>query len=363
MKRRWRLVERRPASRRLGMSSKKQVEGRGLNSEVAGQGAGASALTVAVTAAVAGMLGQPAEAAKNIKVDRVARGQARFDTRGNNTRITVSDRAIINYSKFDIPRNNAVRFVQPSASSKVLNRINSAVPSKIDGSLSANGIVYLVNPAGVRFGPNSVINVGQLYAAAANISDGDFMNGINRFVDAQGAVVNAGGHIEADAVTLVGRQVINNGVVLGKDAVTMVSGEDVLVGEKDGFIFVKVGTVKGLTDAAASGAAAPGRRPGAFGSGDMFSVAVQHSGKAKGKQITVRSDGLTVVGGTLDASASGAGAKGGTVKVLGQNVAVTGAKIDASGPAGGGTVLVGGDFQGQGDTQRAAKTLVTGGSV
>jgi filamentous hemagglutinin family protein len=317
-------------------------------------------LTLAVSATLGAMLGQTAEA-KNIKVDKVARGQARFDTRGNTTRITVSDRAIINYSKFDIPRQNVVKFVQPSAQSKVLNRINGAEPSKIDGTLTANGIVYLVNPAGVMFGSNSIINVGQLYAAAGKISDEDFVKGTNQFTGVSGVVAN-GGRIEADAVTLVGRHVVNNGVVLGKNSVTMVAGEDVLVGEKDGNVFAKVGTVKEMTEAPAAPAAGGARPAIPWGSGDAFSVAANF-GKVKSKQVTVQSNGVTTVAGKVDASAAGAGEKGGSVKVLGEKVVVAGATIDASGAAGGGTVLVGGDYQGQGDTPRAQRTLVSGGST
>src|SRR5205807_9344943 len=49
----------------------------------------------------------------------------------------------------------------------------------------------------------------------------------------------------------------------------------------------------------------------------------------------------------------------GTVKVLGDKVALfSGTRIDASGDAGGGSVLVGGNFQGQGPLQNASQTIV-----
>src|SRR5690348_6194963 len=54
------------------------------------------AIAVAVSTALSGMLAQSAEAKGGIKVEKVARGTAQFTTRGSNTQIRVSDRAIIN---------------------------------------------------------------------------------------------------------------------------------------------------------------------------------------------------------------------------------------------------------------------------
>jgi hypothetical protein len=72
------------------------------------------------------------------------------------------------------------------------------------------------------------------------------------------------------------------------------------------------------------------------------------------------SDGVVNVTGTVDVSGRSTGQTGGVIKVLGEKVALTGkANLDASGDTGGGTVLVGGDYQGQGDTPTASRTLVT----
>ncbi|MFH1208288.1 MAG: filamentous hemagglutinin N-terminal domain-containing protein, partial [Candidatus Omnitrophota bacterium] len=49
---------------------------------------------------------------------------------------------------------------------------------------------------------------------------------------------------------------------------------------------------------------------------------------------------------------------GGTVEIFGKQVILGGTRIDASGVSGGGTVLIGGDFQGQGTVPNATNTLV-----
>ena len=59
----------------------------------------------------------------------VASGSAEFSSAGSSLTITASDGAIINYSRFDVAAGESVRFVQPGADARVLNRVNSVDPS------------------------------------------------------------------------------------------------------------------------------------------------------------------------------------------------------------------------------------------
>ena len=62
-------------------------------------------------------------------------------------------RAIINWNSFNIGAGETTRFVQPDASSIALNRVTGGLgPSMINGTLTANGRVFLVNPDGVMIG-------------------------------------------------------------------------------------------------------------------------------------------------------------------------------------------------------------------
>nr|WP_269751347.1 YDG domain-containing protein [Azospira inquinata] len=68
--------------------------------------------------------------------------------------------------------------------------------------------------------------------------------------------------------------------------------------------------------------------------------------------------------GTLDASGKTTGQTGGVVKVLGETVSLASSStIDASGDKGGGTVLVGGNFHGEGPEQNATTTNVASGAL
>lgn len=90
----------------------------------------------------------------------VVSGSATTKTTGSQLNITVSSTAVLNWSSFNILSGETTSFLQPSANSIVLNNIGGASPSKIWGSLTANGTVILANAYGFYFGPNSMIKVG-----------------------------------------------------------------------------------------------------------------------------------------------------------------------------------------------------------
>ncbi|HUS90713.1 MAG TPA: filamentous hemagglutinin N-terminal domain-containing protein, partial [Phycisphaerae bacterium] len=298
--------------------------------------------------------------------EHVVRGSVQFDRAGDVTTIHASNRAIINYGSFNIAGNETVRFVQPSATSSVLNRITTPVPTYIDGTLQANGIVYIVNRAGVIFGPGSIVDVGQLCAAASSISNEDFLAGIQRFTDSTGSVVNHGS-IVANAVTLIGRHVENHGSIVAQEGmITMIAGKDVLLSEQvGGHILVKLeGSAPQTADKPGVENTGTVEAEGGsvlMGAGDMFSLAARNSGSIKAEDVTISGQaGRTEVSGTIDAT----GPTGGKVKVLGEKVALKGATIDASGTHGGGEVLIGGDYQGaNGDVPNAQRTYVDAETV
>ncbi|MBI3602515.1 MAG: filamentous hemagglutinin N-terminal domain-containing protein, partial [Candidatus Omnitrophica bacterium] len=86
------------------------------------------------------------------------------------------------------------------------------------------------------------------------------------------------------------------------------------------------------------------------------------SGTLQGNFISLNSlNGLTLLenGSLIDVSTNEAGGIGGTVEVLGNQVELLGTQINASGPNGGGTVLIGGDFQGKGTVANSTIVYVS----
>ncbi len=301
----------------------------------------------------------------------VVAGSATINQNGNFTGITASNGAIINWQSFNIGQGQTVQFFQPTSSSRVLNRVSGSDPSRIAGNLVSNGIVYITNAAGVFFAHGSLVNVGGIYASAGNISNADFLAGRNHFTNVQGVVQNDG-VINSPAAHLVGQHVANYGSINAPNGmVTMTAGSDVYIGEQGGQVFARIsGTPAsggtGVTQAGQINAAGGQVR---LGAGDMYAVAIDHPGSTVARNITLQggrggedpnvNGGIVSVTGTLDASDHAAGHSGGTVKVLGDRVGVFGyGTVDASGDAGGGTILVGGNRQGQGPETNSQATYV-----
>ena len=105
--------------------------------------------------------------------------------------------AIMNWNNFDIGTNATVQFIQPGSTSAALNRIHDGSPTGIMGTLTANGRVFIINPAGVLFGQGSVVNVNQLVASSLNITDEDFLAGRYNFAGVGDGEIANYGSIEA----------------------------------------------------------------------------------------------------------------------------------------------------------------------
>ncbi len=88
-----------------------------------------------------------------------------------------TENAVINWQSFNIAANERVNIYQPNAQAALLNRVLGGNPSEIFGTLSANGRVFLVNPAGVLFAHGAQVDAGAILASTMNITNADFMAG------------------------------------------------------------------------------------------------------------------------------------------------------------------------------------------
>ena len=324
-------------------------------------------------------------------------GRRVFLTRARVYVTQATNNAVIDWSSFNIGSGEAVQFFQPSASSIALNRIHDARPSAIDGSLTANGQVWLVNPNGIMFGRDAQVNVGGLLATTSDIDNGLFMSGDYTFThpgNPLASIFNSG-HIQiADGgiAALVGPNVTNDGLIearLGKvqlgsgDTFTLDLYGDGLINlaaspsitsqlvSNSGSILADGGSV--LLTAAAAGnvvnslidmsgiiqANSVGNLDGhitlyAEGSNAVPDNVVADKGLKQGES-------MVQVSGTINAIGQNAGETGGFIAALADWVGIkSGATLNASGDSGGGTINVGGDFHGQGTTPTASTTVVEG---
>jgi len=307
----------------------------------------------------------------------------------------------INWQSFDVAKDERVEFVQPSATASVLNRIQGQSPSQIFGAIDANGKVFLINPHGILFGKTATVNVGSLVASGLSIDSDAFMKGdmqLSALNGTEGGVVINQGVIQAatgGSVTLVGSSVQNEGIIVarmgsinlgvGNTAVIDFDGDGLMRFEVSGEVQQKAQQV---TDAVSNSGtlSAEGGHVAitAHAARDVFTNVINNTGVIKATRIDKDGGSIRLTGqggslvssGRIDASSDTVGIDGGTIELIsdeqtvltdnsittarsvtsnGGRVHVLGnkvglfdlAQIDVSGATGGGTALVGGDFQGK----------------
>jgi len=83
------------------------------------------------------------------------------------------DRVVIDWSTFNIGSGETVTFNQPDSHAIAFNRVDPSAFTTIDGTLAANGGVWLFSPGGLLFGANAQVNVGSFVGSTARLQDAD----------------------------------------------------------------------------------------------------------------------------------------------------------------------------------------------
>jgi filamentous hemagglutinin family protein len=166
----------------------------------------------------------------------VVAGQASITRTPGRTQVRQgSDRAILDWQRFDVGANHQVDIRQPGATSWSLNRVTGADPSAIAGRVTSNGGVALVNPAGVVFHQGAQVDVAALIATTSDITNQNFMQGRMVFDGAPRPGARPGARVEnrgtitvADQglAALVGPVVANSGSIRARlGRVALAGGE------------------------------------------------------------------------------------------------------------------------------------------
>ena len=300
-----------------------------------------------------------------------------------------ADAAIVNWEGFSIGAGGSVDVRQPSTSSAMLNRVTGGGASEIAGSLTANGRVFLVNPNGVVITREGSVRAGAFVASTLAMSDEVFVSGRHEFRGAgRSATVENHGAVEIGPggyAALIGGRVENTGTIsvpLGR--IGLAAGEAVTLDlSGDSFLSVAV-----PSEGEGELIRQSGRLSADGGRVEMRAATARHaarhainlSGVVEARTVGGRSGavilgggpgGTVTITGRVEATAPIAvaapevsprpearPATGGRIDVTGDRILLTGATLDASGRDGGGTVRVGGGFQGGGDLPRSSLTAV-----
>jgi filamentous hemagglutinin family protein len=289
------------------------------------------------------------------------------------------------FREFGLDSNQIATFRSSPGIKNILSRINGGNPSVINGLLEVvggNSNLFLINPAGVIFGKSASLNVPGSFTATTATKVG-FGSGIfsafgandyrqlignpNSFqfdTNKPTAIVNAGNLAvsQGQNISLVAGNVINTGTIQapgGSIQMQAVPGTSrVKISQEGQILSLEVNLPQEnipitLLDLPALLTGAP--------------VQTGLTVTPKG-DVIVNNGGLTIpyepgvglLSGSLNVvNPEG---KGGKIAVLGDRLGVVNADLDASGTAGGGTILIGGDYQGKGTLPTASQTFVSANS-
>jgi filamentous hemagglutinin family protein len=245
----------------------------------------------------------------------VTAGQAAIDqsVQGVTSITQFTERVIINWERYGVGLSELVRYLQPGELAVALNRVTGIDPSMILGSIQANGRVFVINPNGILFGPESRVDAGGFMASTLDISDRDFMDGkyvLMQDPDHQLSFVVNRGQIRASDggfVILVAPLVSNEGAIIanlghvvlgaGREAVLNFDGQGLFnFVLQDGSACGGGGNVVMTTEACA----------------DVLRQVVNHGNLADAGQVLEQDGQVVLMGGEGIASVSGSISSDGT---------------------------------------------------
>jgi filamentous hemagglutinin family protein len=265
------------------------------------------------------------------------------------------------FSKFGLTPEQTANFLSNPSIQNILGRVTGGNASVINGLIQVTGgnsNLFLMNPAGIVFGPSARLNVPAAFTATTATGIGFGNNWFNAigfndyaslvgtpsaftFTSQSRAIDNQGqlGVKPGQSLGLLGSAVVNRGTLTapgGNIIVAAVPGENLVRLSKPGHLLsLEI-------------------QPSDASTLQMSSLPQLLTGSS-GEHET----GTTMVSGTLDVSNTQVGQRGGTVYALGNKVGlVDNARVNASGDTGGGTVLIGGDYLGGGSVPNADFTFV-----
>ncbi|MEA5465504.1 CHAT domain-containing protein [Leptothoe sp. PORK10 BA2] len=281
------------------------------------------------------------------------------------------------FDQFNLDQGQTANFITLPSTEAVIGQVIGGRASTIDGLLQVTGSqadLYLINPAGLLFGPNAQLDLrGSFTATTAThlgndtqwfevLSNPDYSTlvtspshfGFSR----PSSIVNHGQLTVLDSqhIRLLAPQVTNTGTLIAPDGeVTLFAaepGQTIHLGQSDGLLSLEITASDGASDSLAA----------MITGGNLdhsSSLVIDHDGA------------IALVSGNIPAASppsftlyntgniSTQGSTGGEINLLGNTIQVTNSLLDASGSNQGGHIRIGGDYQGQRALPQASQVEIT----
>ena len=289
------------------------------------------------------------------------------------------------FQEFGLTAEQVANFIASPEIQNILGSVNGGNASIINGLLQVSGSsanLYLINPAGVIFGPHGAIDLTGSFTAttAYQIGFGDTWldvqnptayealtgtpNGFAFTGDSSGTVLNLG-DLTVDAgesITLLGGEVINLGSITapeGTITLAAIPGENLVrISQENQLLSLEIPpTLTATGQLQLNSLALPELLTGSGLAAADLTVVQAADGTVRLESATAAAPvelGSVIASGEITV----AGSEGGQIYLLGEQVSLLAADVIASGASGGGDIRIGGDFQGQGSLPRAQVTTV-----
>ena len=227
--------------------------------------------------------------------------------------VTAPDKAILNWNAFGSGSDNigfadTVAYKLPTSSSSVLNVVSGGAATTIDGTLTSNGKVYILNPNGIVIGPGGRIEVPSLILSSVDnvfAAQFEFIN--SGKLPSESGIRSASGNITINGTAIL---TIDNALFISKD------------------IAINGGLVNGNLTVNADGAATIGSAASPFYAAGNFTVNNASGNTTLGAPTAMVGSNATItVNGTTGNIVNAAGSS-----VTARSIAVaTGGDVNVSG--------------------------------
>ena len=286
------------------------------------------------------------------------------------------------FEQFNLEAGKTANFQVSPQIQNILGRINGGNPSLINGLIQitgGNSNLFLINPSGIVFGQSASLNIPASFTATTatgiGFGNNNWFNAVgnNNYLNLTGipstfvfnlsqpgSIINAGNLAvpQGQNLTLLSGNVINTGTITapaGNITLAAVPGHNLVRISQPGHL-LSLEVAPTTPDTSINPVDLPTLLTGTAGKIETgLSISPQGIQLNASGTIIPNQAGTTIVSGNLNTP----GQTGGNVMVLGSRVGLIDANIEASGTNGGGTVLIGGDYQGKGTVPNATRTYVS----
>ncbi|MEM7793687.1 MAG: filamentous hemagglutinin N-terminal domain-containing protein [Cyanobacteria bacterium P01_C01_bin.118] len=279
------------------------------------------------------------------------------------------------FQTFNLEQQQTANFVVTPSTDAIIGQVIGGTDSHINGLLKVTGSnadFYLINPNGLLFGPNARLDLGGSFTAttATHLGNGERWFEVLSNPDYQafvtppshfgfshpGTIINQGQLFvaEGNSLRLLATQINNAGPLGAPDGevtlLTADSGQTISLKQNDGLLSLEVDIDSALLETL----------PALITGGDLNhsnTLIIDSHGQATLINNSPTSTPFFSLQNTGNISTQGI--TGGEINLLGDTLQVTDSLLNATGHNSGGTIHIGGDYQGQGSLLRADQIYIT----